>query len=489
MKLQNLIKGCNQSLPDSFSQVEIEGICHDSRNCGKNYLFVAIEGSKNDGHEFIDAAIDKGAIAVIHQKSLKNNHNNLPFIKVEDTRRALSAISNTFYGNPSSKLRVIGVTGTNGKTSTTYFLKDILEKTGRKSGVIGTLGAKFMDLSIDLHNTTPESLELQFILRKMADMGAEYVVMEVSSHGIDMGRVDDIEFRGGIFTNLTQDHLDYHITMEDYYKVKKRFLDKPMTYKIINLEGGYGQRMYSEINKTSSKMIGFGRANGEVIISNIKHKNGLIEFKLSFDQKEFSFQTGLIGDFNIYNLTGAILAGIEEGVDILEIEKAVKSLRGVPGRMEKVPVDSNYSIVIDYAHTPDGLENVLKALKEGCEGRLITLFGCGGDRDKGKRPIMGKIAGQLSDYCIVTSDNPRWEDPDSIIDDIIPGIDSTDVEYIRITNRKNAIQNGIDMLMDNDIFLIAGKGHEIWQSIKGVDYPFDEKKIVLDYLGKEIPDH
>jgi len=320
-------------------------------------------------------------------------------------------------------------------------------------------------------------------------MGAEYVVMEVSSHGIDMGRVDDIEFRGGIFTNLTQDHLDYHITMEDYYKVKKRFLDKPMTYKIINLEGGYGQRMYSEINKTSSKMIGFGRANGEVIISNIKHKNGLIEFKLSFDQKEFSFQTGLIGDFNIYNLTGAILAGIEEGVDILEIEKAVKSLRGVPGRMEKVPVDSNYSIVIDYAHTPDGLENVLTALKEGCEGRLITLFGCGGDRDKGKRPIMGKIAGQLSDYCIVTSDNPRWEDPDSIIDDIIPGIDSTDVEYIRITNRKNAIQNGIDMLMDNDIFLIAGKGHEIWQSIKGVDYPFDEKKIVLDYLGKEIPDH
>lgn len=440
MELRDLIKGCEHTLSEDITPIEIEGICHDSRKCSKNYLFVAIQGLKNDGHDFIDAAIENGAIAVVHQFPFKSKNDDIAFIQVKDSRRALSKVSSAFYENPSSKLKVIGVTGTNGKTSTTYFLKEILEHAGRKTGVVGTLGAKYGDVNIDLHNTTPESLELQFLLSKMADMGAEYVVMEVSSHGIAMGRVDDIRFQGGIFTNLTQDHLDYHNTMEEYYNAKKNFLDMPMEYKIINLDGGYGQKMYSEIVKNDSRVIGFGMSRGEAVLRDINHNNDLIEFKMSINKYEFSYQTGLIGNFNIYNLTGAILAGIEEGVEASEIEECVKALQGVPGRMDQIPIDSNYRIVIDYAHTPDGLENVLTALREGCKGRLITLFGCGGDRDRGKRPLMGKIAGQLSDYCIVTSDNPRWEDPDSIIDDIIPGIDSTNVDYIRITNRKDAIQ-------------------------------------------------
>ena len=485
LKLTELIKEYQYTMSDDVRDIEIKGICHDSRKCGDNFLFVAIKGLKNDGHNYIDAAIQNGASAIIHQDQFESDLKNAPFIKVNDSRKALSHVSNIFYENPSSCLKVIGVTGTNGKTSSTYFLKELLEKSGRKTGVIGTLGAKYMDLKIELHNTTPESLELQMLLRNMADLGAEYVVMEVSSHGVDMGRIEDITFRGGIFTNLTQDHLDYHVTMDEYYNAKKRFLEKPMMYKIINLDGNYGAEMYNDIVKIGSKVIGFGRTEGDALISDLIHDQGSIRFQLVTKDKAYTFKSGLVGDFNIYNLSGAILAGIEEGLDYKNIEDAVNNINGVPGRMERVPLDSDFKIIIDYAHTPDGLENVLSSLRKGCEGRLITLFGCGGDRDKGKRPIMGRIAGQLSDFCVVTSDNPRWEDPDSIIDDIITGIDETGVAYERITNRKDAIKRIIDIVQDNDVALIAGKGHEIWQSVKGVDYPFDEKEIVIEYYEKK----
>ena len=418
MKLKKLLKSCEVIEMSGNGDIDIEGVCYDSRKCKPNDVFVAITGMSDDGNKYIADAISRGAVAIVSNRSVKQLLENITYITVKDSRKALSIISNKLYRSPSERIRVIGITGTNGKTSTMYFTKQIFKNAGKKIGVIGTLGAQFENMEKNLVNTTPESLEIQSLLDKMDYIGVDYVVMEASFQGIDMGRIDHIIFRGGVFTNLTQDHLDYHKTIEDYYQAKKRFLQMPTEYVLVNIDDQYGERFYSESVGYSTKIISYGtKNNSDIKIRNIKYNLDSIEFCLFWDDKQFEFTTNLASKFNIYNVTSAILVALQEGISYESIYESVKNLSSVPGRMEKMNIRNEFQVVIDYAHTPDGLYNVLSALRKSCNGRLITIFGAGGDRDREKRPAMGEIASRMSDICIVTSDNPRWEDPEKIIDE------------------------------------------------------------------------
>jgi UDP-N-acetylmuramoyl-L-alanyl-D-glutamate--2,6-diaminopimelate ligase len=479
MRLENLVKEFENVQIQGNVDIDIKGICYDSRKCSKDYVFVAIAGLDDDGNRYINSAVENGATAVVSDRPMMNSSEDVTFLKVEDSRKALSIMSDQFYRHPSERLRVIGVTGTNGKTSTTYFIKQIFENAGRRIGVIGTLGAGFEMMEKSLLNTTPESLEIQQLLDEMDHLGADYVVMETSSQGVHMGRVDHVTFRGGVFTNLTQDHLDYHGTIEDYYLAKKRFLQMPTDYVVVNGDNQYGERFYAESHDWEARRIKYGMGNGhDVRLDNITYNSDTIDFTLQVEGRVMDFTTNLAGEFNIYNVTGAILVAIQEGIDYVDIQKTVRHIDNVPGRMERIDVGNGIQAVVDYAHTPDGLYNVLSSLRKSCRGRLITVFGAGGDRDRDKRPVMGRIASEMSDICIVTSDNPRWEDPERIIDNVVVGIETTKKDYIRIVDRHEALKRAISIAEKEDIILVAGKGHEKWQSIKGEKMPFDEKKII-----------
>jgi len=479
MRLESLINKFDNVQIQGNVDIEIKGICYDSRKCSEDYIFVAIAGLDEDGNRYIDSAVENGAVAVVSDRLIMNYKDEVAFLKVEDSRRALSIMSNEFYRHPSERLRVIGVTGTNGKTSTTYFIKQIFENAGRRIGVIGTLGAGFEMLEKSLINTTPESLEIQQLLDEMDYLGAEYVVMESSSQGVHMGRVDHVTFRGGVFTNLTQDHLDYHGTIEEYYLAKKRFLQMPTDYVVVNGDNQYGERFYAESHDLEARKLKYGRGNShDVKLYNITYNSDTIDFTLQVEGENLDFTTNLAGEFNVYNVTGAILVAIQEGIDYVDIWETVRHIDNVPGRMERIDVGNGIQAVVDYAHTPDGLYNVLSSLRKACRGRLITVFGAGGDRDRDKRPVMGRIASEMSDVCIVTSDNPRWEDPERIIDDVVVGVETTGMDYIRIVDRYEALKKAISMAGKDDIILVAGKGHEMWQSIKGEKMPFDEKNII-----------
>jgi UDP-N-acetylmuramoyl-L-alanyl-D-glutamate--2,6-diaminopimelate ligase len=489
MNLKDLLKYCEIDDVRGDVNVEIAKVCCDSRECSDGSLFVAVTGSNVDGNAFILSAIDNGAVAVISDAEFPPEGCSVPYITVPDARKALSRIADVFYGNPSSRMKVIGITGTNGKTSSVQFVAEIFRKAGKRVGTIGTLGAKFEEFFIDLERTTPEATELHRILDEMARRGAEYAVMEVSSHGTAMERVSDVIFRGGVFTNLTQDHLDYHDTMEDYYSAKKKFMDLPMDYAVVNTDSEYGRRIYVEAAQLASRKTGFGIHHPkEVSIDSVEYLPRSISFRLDARGRVYEFETNLAGEFSVYNVVGAILVAMEEGIRYEDIYEAVRNLDVVPGRMERVDAVPGSQVIIDYAHTPDGLENVLKALRKSAGGRLITVFGCGGDRDRAKRPLMGEVAGNLSDFCIVTSDNPRWEDPETIIDEIMPGIEKSAVSYDRITDRRDAIKRGLEILEEGDVLLIAGKGHETYQIVEGVRHSFDEKeivhKILTEFRGK-----
>ncbi|WP_422485886.1 UDP-N-acetylmuramoyl-L-alanyl-D-glutamate--2,6-diaminopimelate ligase [Gudongella sp. DL1XJH-153] len=485
MNLKKLVSSCKTIATQGSLDIDIEGVCYDSKKCSQNFVFVAIRGLSEDGNKYISNAVNKGAVAIVSDRPVEESFKGRVYVRVDDTRKALSIISNEFYKWPSERIRVIGVTGTNGKTSTTYFLKQIFENSGKRIGLIGTLGAQFENMNRKLVNTTPESLDIQMLLSEMDYLGAEYVVMEVSSQGVDMGRIDHITFREGIFTNLTQDHLDYHKTMEKYYTAKKKFLQMPTDFLVVNRDNIYGERFLSEAGDQAARIISYGSGDEvEVKLRNIVYNSDSVEFSLLIEDKQLDFITNLAGEFNIYNVSGAILVALQEGIEFESIYESVKKLNNVPGRMQKVDTRGQFQVVIDYAHTPDGLYNVLSALRKSCKGRLITVFGAGGDRDRDKRSIMGEIVSKMSDICIVTSDNPRWENPDRIIEDILKGVSKTNKEYKVISDRYEAIREGISLAQKNDIILVAGKGHEIWQSIKGVNHPFDEKEIVI-HLAEE----
>ncbi len=466
MKIKELI--------DTDLEIEVGGISYDSRNTKKDDVFIAISGYSSDGHSFASVAEKNGAVCVVCEREIPGL--SIPMIMVDDTRAALAKMSHAFFGNPSEKLCLIGVTGTNGKTTVTYLLKTILEAFGGKVGLIGTNQNMIGERVIDSKNTTPESFELAKLFRQMIDEGCTHAVMEVSSHSLEMHRVDGCDFDVGIFTNLTQDHLDFHKTMENYKNAKIK-LFKRCKCGIINADDAYGADIEKE---AECKIVTYGIKNGEIKAESIKTGVEGVEFVC----RGAKIRLGIPGHFSVYNALAAISASLCLNIGIDVIAKAMSLANGVKGRAELVPTGRNFSVIIDYAHTPDGLRNILESVREFTSGRLVVLFGCGGDRDKTKRPIMGKIAGELADYCIISSDNPRSEEPAAIIRDILAGMKVATAEYIVVENRRDAIEFAITHAKDGDVIVLAGKGHETYQILADKTIHFDEREIIEEVLGR-----
>ncbi|HIP43028.1 MAG TPA: UDP-N-acetylmuramoyl-L-alanyl-D-glutamate--2,6-diaminopimelate ligase [Aquifex aeolicus] len=452
----------------------VKGITANSKEVKEGYIFFAIKGKKADGHEFIREAEEKGAYAVVVERPVSSK---VPVIVVENTRKALGKAAHLFFGNPSEKLKVIGVTGTNGKTTTTHIIENILNASGEKTGLIGTIYYRIGKEILGEGYTTPDAVTWHKTLKEILQKGANHVVAEVSSHALDQYRIYPTRFEAVIFTNLTQDHLDYHKTMEDYYRAKKKlFTEYISDIKIINADDHYGERLIREVE---GEILTYGR-KGEVKIEDFETSFKGSRIKLRFKNREYMFESNLIGEFQAYNLCGAIAYALWKGVSPSKIQEALRSI-SVKGRFEVVYSDS-FTVIVDYAHTPDAIENVLKTARKLTKGKLITLFGAGGNRDRDKRPLMGKAAERWSDLIILTSDNPRYEDPEEIINDILKGVSRKDIVIVQ-PDREKAIELALKTASDGDLVAILGKGHETYQEIKGVKYPFSDVEVVKKFVG------
>lgn len=480
MELKKLLKGIDYKIVNGLDKMEIESIQYDSRKIKSGDVFFAIEGFNVDGHEYIDKAVEKGAKVIVIQKDVETIA-NITYIKVENTRKALAIAAGNYYDNPSKKMKIIGITGTNGKTTSAFMIKAILEEKGYKVGLIGTIANYIGQEEIHTDKTTPESLELHQLFSEMIEKGVNYCVMEVSSHSLELHRVYGIEFVEGIFTNLTRDHLDFHKTFDNYFKAKAKLFSMSKN-SIINVDDSYGKSIVEMVNKniTTYSIEEPSDLTGE----NLKLHSRGIEFKLNYNNEEVFIKLSIPGKYNVYNALGCIGATLNEGIDIYTIKAALEKVT-VPGRCEIITMNSNlnFDVIIDYSHTPDSLENILNNVREFTKGRLICVFGCGGDRDRTKRPIMGKIGGDLSDYAIITSDNPRTEDPNGILKEIVQGIESNNYEVIE--NRRDAIKRAIEIAEKGDIIVVAGKGHETYQILKDKTIDFDERKVVAEII-KEL---
>ena len=484
MKLSNLTEGVAVTKISGNTEINIEKICYDSRKVTENALFVCIVGFETDGHKYIEKAIVSGAVAIAVQNGsdLPEIPENITVLYFDDTRKALAGLSANFFDHPEKKLKVIGVTGTNGKTTVTTLIKSILEFEEKRVALIGTNANIINGRILPTERTTPESYELFELFSEMVKESVEYVVMEVSSHSLELCRVWGIEFSVGAFTNLTQDHLDFHKTMENYKNAKgKLFLQSACG--VINTDDEAGKE-YAQ--NSICPVLTYGVENGaNIVASDIKISARGVIFDIDYLGKSYKVRLGIPGKFSVYNALTALGVVISLGIPIDRAIEALTFAKGVMGRCETVYTQTDYTVIIDYAHTPDGLENIISTVKEFCEGRVITLFGCGGDRDRTKRPIMGKVAATLSDYCIVTSDNPRTENPTAIIEDIIVGVKECDCEYTVIENRREAIKFALSNANRGDCIILAGKGHETYQIIGKEKTHFDEREIIEDCL-KEI---
>lgn len=458
---------------------EITEIVFDSRKAVEDSLYVAARGTVSDGHSFIDAAIAKGAIAIVCEVLPENLYPEITYIQVKDASKTLGQLASNFYGNPSEKLSLIGITGTNGKTSVTTLLFDIFKNLGFNSALISTVEYRIGDEIIPSTHTTPDVVRLNQLLAKAVEMGCEYAFMEVSSHGIHQNRTEGLNFKIAGFTNISHDHLDYHKTFSEYLKTKKRFFDElnPEAIAITNIDDKNGTVMLQNTKATQKTYALKTMANyhGRILEADF---NGML---LNFGGREF--WTTLNGKFNVYNLLLAYAVAIESGFYEEDVLKAISTLKKVKGRFETLKSDSGIFFVIDYAHTPDALENILDSINDirTKNERLITIFGCGGDRDHAKRPEMGKIATRKSTLAIITSDNPRTEDPAAIIKEIEAGVEPQNFsKYTSIPDRKEAIKMAIKFAEPRDIILLAGKGHEDYQEINGVKHHFDDKETIME---------
>ncbi|GAA0177260.1 UDP-N-acetylmuramoyl-L-alanyl-D-glutamate--2,6-diaminopimelate ligase [Clostridium sediminicola] len=481
MILKEVLSDIEYKITNGSTEIEVNKIEYDSRKVEKGDIFICIKGFKVDGHDYIQNAIEKGASVIIAAKSSKVDE-HITFITVEDTRKTLALVSANFYGNPSKKLKVIGITGTNGKTTSTFMIKAILEKAGYKTGLVGTIANYIGTTKIKSERTTPESLELQKLFRKMIDENVDYCIMEVSSHSLSLDRVYGVDFDYGIFTNLTRDHLDFHHDFESYYNAKLQ-LFKSAKHAIINIDDSYGEKIIEDIN---SRYTTYSiNANSDYVAKDVNSHSKGVDFKLETNGVTSNINLNIPGLYNVYNALGSIVTCLVEGVSKEDIISGLKDVT-VPGRCELVAKEHNlnFEIIIDYAHTPDGLENILRTAKEFTKGRLIGVFGCGGDRDNEKRPIMGKIGSEISDIAIVTSDNPRTEPPMEIINQILKGI-AKEEDVIVIEHRRDAIKKAISIARENDVIVIAGKGHEDYQVLKDKTIHFDEREIVDEILKEE----
>lgn len=481
MNLKQILSGIDYKLIKGSDDLEIREIQYDSREVKDGDLFICIEGYSTDGHKYIDGAYSKGAQAIICSKKVEN----LPdctVIMVEDSRKALASAAANYYGHPADKLKVIGITGTNGKTTSTFMMKSVLEAAGYKVGLIGTISNYIGNRKIPSHRTTPESLELQKLFKDMVDDGVSYCVMEVSSHSLYLDRVYGVKFAQAIFTNLTQDHLDFHKTFEKYYDAKI-ILFKNAKSSIINIDDEYGERVYRDSNGT--KITYSIDKTSDICAKNIHMHSRGVSFDVTYKNRMVHINLNIPGKYNVMNALGSMGACLEEGISIDIVKKGLENMLCVPGRCEIVTQNYNlgYEVIVDYAHTPDGLENILKTAKEFTKGKLISVFGCGGDRDNTKRPIMGKIGTELSDLAVITSDNPRTEDPMSIIKEIVDGIQKDN--YIVVENRKDAIKKAMELAQKDDVIVVAGKGHEDYQILKDKTIHFDEREVIAEIV-KEL---
>jgi UDP-N-acetylmuramoyl-L-alanyl-D-glutamate--2,6-diaminopimelate ligase len=500
MILKDLLYGCGfVNFPRSLEE-DITSIAYDSRKVSEGCLFVAIKGETHDGHDFITDAVEKGAVAVVGERDSKIMQN--VYIQVENSRKALACITRNFYGMPSDHLTLIGVTGTNGKTTATYILKSILECWGKKVGLIGTINYIIGKKVYGAPHTTPESLEFHGLLRDMLSSGCTYVISEVSSHALEQHRVDGAVFRVAIFTNLTIDHLDFHKTTENYFRAKERLfralLDKD-GISVINFDDPYGKRLISEFGDISGghdseqqRMMTYGLEEGaDIAAREIQISSEGVKFKISFRGRTYDISSPLMGLPNVYNIMSVVGASIFLGVPWQVILEGIRKARRVRGRFEKVNLGQNFLCIIDYAHTEDALEQLISTAREliknpsdSVQARIITVFGCGGNRDRGKRSKMGAVATKLSDFVILTSDNPRSEEPSDIIREIESG--AIRDNYIKEPDRSEAIRKAVGMARERDIILIAGKGHEDYQEIKGMRYPLKDREILEDAIRDKL---
>ncbi|MGE5473334.1 MAG: UDP-N-acetylmuramoyl-L-alanyl-D-glutamate--2,6-diaminopimelate ligase [Ignavibacteriales bacterium] len=480
MLLEHLIEGLDyQKLIEDAKGVEIKNIQYDSRKVTPGSLFVCIEGYKVDGHKYIREAVNKGAAALVIQKDVVMPE-GMPVIRHENPRMVLAEVSARFYDYPSRKLNLIGVTGTKGKTTTTFMIKSILEQAGHKVGLIGTIANYIGDKVVEAQRTTPESLELQEMFADMLSQGVDTVVMEVSSHSLELSRVHACEFDVGVFTNLTQDHLDFHLNFENYFNAKTKLFDLCKEGK-ANADDEYGRRLL-EMKKCPMKSYSIN-SNADIKAQDIDIQPGGTSFKVQIPNGNIDIRVPIPGKFSVYNSLSAISACLEFNVTNNDIIKGLENLK-VPGRAETVETNRNFTVMVDYAHSPDSLKNILETVKGYANGRIVTIFGCGGDRDRTKRPIMGQIAGELADFTVITSDNPRSEDPDAIVSEIEEGIKRTNGEYIIIVGRQEAIEYAIKNAKEKDIIVIAGKGHETYQIFKDKTIHFDDREIAREAITK-----
>lgn len=486
MNLKNILQGIENIKGKGNFDIEIENIESDSRKVTKNGLFFAIKGFAVDGTDYINSAVENGAIAVVieDEKDIKKIEkiNDITVALVPDIRKAMAISACNFYDNPSKKLRLVGVTGTKGKTTTTFMVKEILEKQGYKVGLIGTIANYIGEVCLgDSSRTTPESIELQKLFARMVEEKCQVAVMEVSSQSLKLDRVYGCDFDIGVFTNFSEDHISEHEhpDMEDYFKSKCKLFDMCKT-AFINVDDLYGEKLKKII---PCEFATYGIDNScNLLAKDITITNSYVDFKVKLTDRNERVKVDIPGRFTVYNALAAISIALKLGCSSENIKEALLEIK-VPGRSELVPNKRGLTIMIDYAHSPESLENILSAVKSYTRGKVISVFGCGGDRDTSKRAIMGEISGRIADYTIITSDNPRTEKPELIVEEIESGMKKTNGKYEVVVDRIEAIKTAINIAGKSDIIVLAGKGHEPYQEINGVKYPFDERKIVNDIIG------
>ena len=494
MQLADLIQRVSAKSIHGSLDREITGVRYDSRRVTPGNLFVAVRGTSFDGHSFIEQAVDKGAVAVVGERAALSQRATA--IVVPDSRGALAQLAATFFGDPSRKLKMIGVTGTNGKSTTTFLIKHLLERASQSTGLIGTVQYEVGERRLPASRTTPESLDLQELLLQCVEAGCRNVVIEVSSHALSQGRANEIEFDIGVFTNLTRDHLDFHNGMKDYFLAKARLFEslrqsqKKDRKAIVNIDDPYGQQLVARFGR-DLPIISYGMgARADFRASDFKVDMNGTSYRLDAKDKSYLVRLPLIGRFNIYNSLAALAAAHAVGLDVRNAVLALAKAPQIPGRLEAVPAKRKFQVFVDYAHTDDALLNVVKTCRDLNPNRLILVFGCGGNRDRAKRPLMGAVADQYADYAFITSDNPRKEDPEAIVRDVETGFKHKN--YEKIVDRKLAITRAIAMAQPRDIVLIAGKGHEKFQEFSDHTVPFDDVETAARALEEhpvELPRH
>lgn len=492
MKVNHWLESFSVLALSGKTDLEVGEIVSDSKKASPGALFVALKGTKEDGHRFISEAVDRGAVAVVLEEPIPGEWSredpSVTYIRVEDTRRALSHLASTFFQNPMAHLRLIGITGTNGKTTTAFLIQSLLEHAGLKTGLLGTIVYNLGRRTVAAQQTTPGSLALQSLFSEMRASDVSHVAMEVSSHALDQGRVEACRFETAVFTNLSQDHLDYHGTMEAYFAAKEKLFDQTDGKRIVNIDDPWGRALKKRLPSRCWSFAMQEKADfyPEKVMAGVDG----IYMAVQTPVGEIEINSPLVGKYNIYNLIAAVAVGVAVGLSKDAISAGIAGMKGVPGRFEKLDLGQDFMVIVDYAHTPDALKRVLEAVAILSSGQIITVFGCGGDRDRGKRAQMGEISARLSHRTIITSDNPRTESPSRIIQEIEAGILALPSEvagdYEVIPDRQEAIARGIGLAGKGDVVVIAGKGHEDYQIIGRERIFFDDREVARALLAERV---